>query len=281
MNVQKFPGLFSEAFKAWKKGRPAMLSASLSYFTLFSLVPAIVITLKLSGQVFEALTVKQKMLEEIADWFTPEVATSVQTLLSAAEKASAKATLFTAGFLLWAALRMFTQIQDALNDVWNVGAPKGFRDWLASRFRAVLMIAVFSVVVILFLSVDLTFAVLKKSLVKIFPVVLIKGVIPFISFSLALALFTVLFAMIFKLLPDRPIAWKDVWVGAMVSSLLFAFARWLITFYFSHSLIASFYGAAGSVLVLLIWIYFSMQIFLLGAEFTRVYSESNTMRRRR
>jgi membrane protein len=106
-------------------------------------------------------------------------------------------------------------------------------------------------------------------------------VIPVFSFTLAFALFTVLFAMVFKLLPDRPIAWKDVWVGAMASSLMFAGVRWLITFYFSHSLIATFYGATGSVLVLLIWIYFSMQIFLFGAEFTRVYSESNGGRTRR
>jgi membrane protein len=265
--------LLREAFKEWKQDNPAMLAASLSYFALFALVPTMLVALALAGHVFESLAAKNALIDALATWFTPDVATSVQSLLNAADKFTIKATFVTFGFLVWASMRMFTQVQDALNIVWDVKLPRGVIRWVKSRFRAVLMIAALSWVVFIFVALDIGYAFIKKAWLATIPHFMLRFVVSLGAGVFSWSLFTVLFAMVYKVLPERKIPWRDVWVGAAVSSLLFGMGRWLMAAYFVHSPMKSLYGAAGSILILLIWIYFSMQILIFGAAFTRAYSQ--------
>jgi len=271
--------LFREAYREWKHDNPTMIASSLSYFAMFALVPTLLISLTLVGHFFQALVARQTLLADVATWFTPEVSAAIRGLLSAADKFTLQTTFFTFAFLLWASMRLFTQLQDALNLVWDVKVPRGYVRWFKSRFRAVLMIGALSLVVFIFLSLDIAFAIVKKPLLTVVPSVLIRFTIPIVTTTVSFVLFTVLFAIVYKLLPERRIPWHDVWVGAFVSSSLFGVARWLLSFYFSHSPVMSIYGAAGSVLILLVWVYFSMQILIFGAAFTRAYSQLPRRRR--
>ncbi len=272
MEFSHFRSLLHETYKEWRNDNPTVLAASLSYFALFALVPTLVIALALAGYVFESLMAKRALLSDVAIWFAPEVASSLQTLMKAAHKFTLRGTFLSVGFLLWASMRMFTQLQDALNMVWDVQVPRGPVRWLKSRFRAILMIGALSLVIFIFVALDIGFAFVKKMWLVTLPPVFIRLLVSVGAGAFSLLLFTVLFAMVYKVLPERRIPWHDVWVGAGVSSLLFGAERWLLALYFLHSPIKSLYGAAGSVLILLIWLYFSMQILIFGASFTRAYS---------
>jgi membrane protein len=273
MFISAMWSLWRATFQEWKRENPTMLAASLSYFALFSLVPTLLVSLRLAGHVFESLEAKQALLDNMASWFTVDVATSVQNLLLSADKFTPSATYVTSAFLVWASMRMFTQLQDALNRVWGVTVPRGMVRWCKSRFRAVLMIGALSVVVFVFVALDIGFAFVKKLWLATLPPIMLRVLITVGAGIFSLGLFTVLFAMVYKVLPERKIPWRDVWVGSLVSSLLFGVARWGLALYLVHSPIKSIYGAAGSILILLVWIYFSMQIVLFGAAFTRAYSQ--------
>jgi membrane protein len=265
--------LFLRAIREWHRNNPVVLAASLSYFTAFSMVPLLMIALAFAGRIFESVRAREELFGDIANWFSPQVSASLQSLLGASDQFTVSTTFISVVFLAWASLRVFTQIQDALNLVWDAHEPRGLRKWSKSRFRAFLMIGLFSLVVVFFVSLDVGYALVKDSIWRLMPGRLMPLITALTGKLFSVALFTVLFAFLYKVLPERRIAWRDVWVGAFVSSVLFALIRWLLSMYFAHSLTFSLYGAAGSVLILLIWIYCGMHILLFGAAFARAYSQ--------
>jgi membrane protein len=273
MTPSHLPGLLRDTFREWKNDSPNVVAASLSYFALFSLVPTLIISLALAGRVFARVATHRALLSDIAVWFTPDVADSVQGLMTATQKFTLGGTFLSVGFLLWASMRMFTQLQDALNTVWDVKEPRGPVRWMKSRLRAILMIALLTMTMFVSVSLDIGFAFVKRAWLTTLPPIMTRVMVSAGASLFSLFLFAVLFAMVYKVLPERKIPWHDVWVGGAVSSLLFGVGRWLLGLYFLHSPIKSLYGAAGSVLILLIWIYFSMHILMFGAAFTRAYSQ--------
>jgi membrane protein len=204
----------------------------------------------------------------------PQAAEAIQGMLQSAGKTGAGivATAVGVGTLLLGASGAFAQLQDALNTIWEVKpkAGRGVRGMLRDRFLSFSLVLAIGFLLLVSLVLSAALAAVGKYLAGILPVssALMQG----LNFALSFAVTTFLFALIFKVLPDVRIRWRDVWIGAAVTALLFSVGRFLIGLYLGRSSVSSAYGAAGSLVVLLVWIYYSAQILLLGAEFTQVYA---------
>lgn len=269
--------LFRRTFKEWQSDNGTLVAAGLSFFAIFSLAPIILITIAIVGRVFEQSEAKKIVLEQIAEVTSPNAAQMIEGFLSSANQAAGPASLIGSILLLWASSRVFAQLQRALNMIWDTTPSKahGLRRVLVKAFkrlRAITMTLALGVILLVVSFVEIGLAALQDFLSQYFPDLLVRYGWPLASLALSLALFTVVFALIYKWLPEAPIGWRDVWVGALFSSVTFALGRYLISLYFRYSDVASPFGAAGSVIVVLMWIYFAMQIFLFGAEFTWVYA---------
>jgi membrane protein len=268
-------GLLVRSFKAWRRNNPAFLAAGISYYAVFSVVPALILALSVTGHIFRKSHTQGALVGELATLFNPDVAASIQALLKSAQKTATTATLVGIGLLLWGASHVFTSLQYVLNIVWQVPKRGGIGHLVAGRLKSFAMILTLCTAVVIFLSLDLGLAFVKHHMPDMVPRFMIRLMIQAASYSLYLGLFTVLFAMVFKFVPQTRVAWKDVWTGAFFTALMFTIARTVIAVYFSIRVIGSLYGAAGSVIVLLVWVYFSMQIFLFGAEFTHEYANAS------
>ncbi|MDB5033275.1 MAG: ribonuclease [Chlorobi bacterium] len=259
----------------WDKDKCPRLGAALSYYTLFSLAPVLVIAIAIAGMLFGDEAARGQIVEQLRGLVGVEGAKAVQTMLENARHPSDSIIATIIGFvtLLVGATGAFVELQDSLNTIWDVMAKPGrgimglLKDRLLS-FGIVIGVG-FLLLVSLVLSAALT--ALGTYLGNSFAgsALIWQGVNQVISFGVI----TLLFAMIYKILPDVELDWKDVWIGACVTSVLFTIGKFLIGLYLGNSSIASTYGAAGSVVVLLVWVYYTSQILLFGAEFTQVYAE--------
>ncbi len=266
--------LIQETYAEWNKDHASRLAAAMSYYTIFSIAPLLVIAIAVAGLVFGREAAMHQVVGQIRDLVGEDGAQVIQSILQNASKTTSGivATVVGVVTLLIGASGAFGQLQDSLNTIWEVKPRKGrgvkgvLRDRLLS-FSMVLMIG-FLLLVSLILSAFL--AGVGKYLSDLLP--MSSTVLQAMNFGLSLAVTSFLFALIFKVLPDAIIRWRDVWVGAMVTALLFSLGRFLIGLYLGRSSIGSAYGAAGSLVVLLLWVYYSAQILFLGAEFTQVYA---------
>ncbi len=267
--------LAKAAFKEWRADKATRLGAALSYYTVFSLAPLLVIIIAIAGFVFGRQAVEGQLVGQIEGLVGPAGAQLIQTMIVNASESGTGilATVIGIGTLLLGATGVFGELKDALNTIWD--APKkaggGILGMLKDRFLSFSM--VFGIGFLLAVSLALSAALTAATnfLGGMLPV---PGVVlQIVNFVMSFALITLLFAMIYKVLPDVEIAWRDVWIGAAVTSLLFAIGKQLIGLYLGYSSAGSVYGAAGSLAILLLWIYYSAQIFFLGAEFTKVYAQ--------
>lgn len=275
MKVSTIWSLLKQTYSEWQRDKVSRLAAALAYYTAFALAPVLIIVIAVASFLFDQSTVQDRIIAQLQGLLGSDGAKLVQEMLVNAqspESNSVLATVVSFGLLIVGASGLFIQLQDALNTVWNVQPkPDGgigalVRDRLLS-FGMVLAIG-FLLLVSLMLSAGL--AAVSG---------LISGGLPgldiiwqIVNALVSLGVITLLFGVIYKILPDAEIGWKDVWIGAAITSLLFAVGKWLIGLYISNSSAASAYGAAGSFVVLLLWIYYSAQILLFGAEFTQVYA---------
>jgi len=266
--------LLKDAFNQWSEDRPSQVSAALAYFTLFSIAPLLLIAIAIAGLFFGQEATKNQLVGALQGLVGQESAKAVQAMVKNAGKPSSGivATIVSVVTLLIGATGVVSQLQESLNIVWQVEPKPGrgvmgvIKDRIAS-FSMILAIG-FLLLVSLVVSTVLTAA--SQSLQGFLPGgALIWRVV---DFGLSFGFITLLFAMMYKILPDVRIAWKDVWIGAAITSLLFTIGKFLIGLYLGHSSVQSAYGAAGSLVVLLIWVYYSAQIFLFGAELTQVYT---------
>jgi membrane protein len=254
-----------------------MFAASLSYYTLFSIAPVLLIAVSVAGMVFGEDAARgqiQAQLEELVGRGSAEV---IGQMMISARKPEAGILATTLGIiaLIFGATGVFVQLQDALNHIWDV-KPKprnGVIAFLRSRFLSFAMVLVIGFLLLVSLVVSALLAALGAWFSNLIPgwTVMWQGVNLLISFGVI----TVLFAMMYKLLPDTHVSWRDVWLGAAVTSLLFSLGKFLIGLYLGRSAVASSYGAAGSLAVVLLWVYYSAQILFLGAEFTQVYARGH------
>jgi membrane protein len=267
-------GLLKDTVAAWREDKAPRLGAALAYYTVFSLAPLLLIIVAIAGLAFGRQAAQGSLDDQIAGLIGREGADLVQTLIANAgqPRAGILATVAGGVAVLFGALGAFGQLQDALNTIWEV-APRpgrGLRGLLRDRLAPAILTlgAGFLLLASLAVSAGLAAAgaYLAGSLAGY------RWLAEVANFLVSLALTTVLFAMIFKVLPDATIAWRDVWLGAALTGLLFNMGKLLIGFYLGSRSLASAYGAAGSLVVLLLWVYYSSQILFFGAEFTQVYA---------
>jgi membrane protein len=272
MKLRELPGLLKQTYAEWRDDQCPMLGAALSYYTLFSLAPLLLIAVALAGRLFGEDAARGRVVEQLQDTMGPTAAQAIEAMLVNARQRDSGilATLIGVGVLFFGAASVFLQLQTALNAAWDI-PPKPGRGILGLIKDR--MLAFGLVLVIGFLL--LTSMVLSAALAGF------SGYLDEWTFGLtgrilnetvSFAIATVLFALIYKFLPEAEIAWKDVWVGGAITSLLFTIGKALLGLYLGRSTVASMYGAAGSLVVILLWVYYSAQIVLFGAEFTQVYA---------
>ena len=270
------PRLLWAAIKAWSKDNVPRLGASLAYYTLFALSPILVIAIGIAGSVFGADAVRGRIVGEIDGLIGRQGAEAVQSLLQGIhrDQAGALAVVLGAITLIIAASGAFLELQHALNTIFRVKTdPKksGIERLILSRLRSFGLVVSIGFLLMVSLLVSAALSALSARI----PLSEFGGpvVLQAINVVVSLGVMTLLFGVIYRVLPDVRLAWRDVWTGAFVTSLLFSIGKLLIGLYLGQSSVASSYGAAGSIVVLLVWVYYSAQVALLGAEFTRVYAE--------
>ncbi|MFC4160767.1 YihY/virulence factor BrkB family protein [Chitinimonas lacunae] len=263
------------AASAWIDDYAPSMGAALAYYTVFSLAPLLLIVISVAGLVFGAEVARDAILTEMRMLIGMQGAQAVETLLSSVSKPaeSTAATLVGVVVLLIGATTVFAELQDALDRIWRVARPdnrSGVWSLLRTRLLSFGMILGIGFLLIVSLVASAALAMLEKWWAPWFGEWL--KVAQVVNFLLSFGLITTVFAMIYKIMPRVRISWRDVWLGALVTALLFTIGKAFIGWYIGTSGVASGYGAAGSLIVLLLWVYYSAQIFLLGAEFTWIYA---------
>ena len=268
-------GLLKETLQEWYADNTFQLGAALAYYSVFSLAPILIIAIAVASLAFGEEAARGHIAAELGSTVGPRVAAAIQeTLQHTAETGTGTwAALLSVGVLLVSGAAFFSQLQQALNTVWGVQT-KSHRGWLAIisdrlwPFLVVLGVGCLLLVSLVLGTATSAFAALVS------PAELPEGVYFWqaLHWLISFGFITLLFAMIYRLLPDVKIAWHDVWVGAGATAILFCLGNYLIGLYLAHSSWISAYGAAGSLVVILLWVYYSAQVFLLGAEFTQVYA---------
>lgn len=273
-DVKTWWTLLNDTFQKWSGDKAPRLGAALSYYTVFSLVPLLVLTIAIAGLVFGKEAAQHAMMEQIASLVGPQSAAAIQQMIDIAQKPSngVVASLIAVGTLLLGASGVFAQLQDALNTVWGVEPKAGRGIWGAIKDRFFSFVAVLGTGFLLLVSLVLSAALAAFGKLFLSWLPGQEAVLHVADLAVSFGVITLLFAMMFKLLPDAKIAWRDVWIGAGLTSLLFTIGKFLIGLYLGKADIGSAYGAAGSLVILLVWVYYSSQILLFGAEFTSVYA---------
>jgi membrane protein len=276
MKVNDWLRLLKETVRDWYESNTFQLGAALAYYSVFALAPTLVIAVGIAGLIFGRDAAQGNLADQLKQTMGPAVAEAIQETLSSAHQAATAgwwATLLSIGVLLFAALGVFMQLQYCLNVIWRVKPKPGRGLWGVVRDRLVSFVMVLIVGLLLLASLAASTAL--EVIGRLVPTAEIPGGYYLgvaVHWVVTLGLMTLLFALLYKVLPDVNLRWRDVTVGAAVTAVLFAAGNYLIGLYLGTSGTTSAYGAAGSLVLLLLWVYYSSQVFLLGAEFTRVYA---------
>lgn len=275
LRAREIPKLFLTAAKGWSGDNVPRLGASLAYYTLFSIAPVLIIVIAIAGFVFGAEAVRGEIAGQIEGFIGADGAKVVQDLVENASRPGRGIIALTVGsvtFLL-AATGVFLELQYALNTIFRVKQKTdgNISAFVKARLRSFGLVLSIGFVLLVSLAVSATLAALSKALDG--GVADISLVWQTLNVIVAFGVITLLFAVIYRFLPDVKLLWRDVWVGAMMTAVLFSIGKQLLAVYLGRSGTTSSYGAAGSVIVLLLWVYYSAQIILFGAELTRVYTE--------
>jgi membrane protein len=271
--MHTFWGLLSDTFNEWMEDKAPRLGAALAYYAAFSIAPLLLLLVAFVGVFLKGTTLLQ-VQHQIAAIAGDNAADSIGAIIRGLKSSHAggTATAISIITLIIGATGMFGQLQDAMNTIWKV-TPKPRRLWvdiLRSRALSFALVLGIGVLLLASLFISAFLAAASRYFQSVYPVT--GPVWPLVDFGVSFAITTILFAMIFKILPDANIDWHDVWLGAAVTAALFAVGKIGLGLYLGRSSFTSAYGAAGSFLVLLAWVYYSSQILFFGAEFTRVYA---------
>jgi membrane protein len=267
--------LFKAAFKAWNAKDPFRQSAVIAYYAIFSIPGLLVLIIAITGYFFGRDAVNDNIIAQISSTMGADTAASIKDMLMKASqsKSSVLGSIVSIGILLVGATGVFVELQKSLNDIWHVKLVKksGILLILKSRlFSFGLIIAIaFLLLISLVVSTGLTaLSDIIKSYTSDFTVIIFN----ILNFVFSLAVISMLFALMFKILPDAKIEWKHVWMGSLLTGLLFTIGKTALAFYFGKANPASVYGAAGSVILMLLWVSYSSMIVFFGAEFTAAYA---------
>lgn len=273
MNWRAVWELVKQTFAEWNEDKAPRLGAALAYYAIFSLAPLLVIVTGLVGLFYRGDVVGHLQSQFASLIGTDAAQTLVETVSNASTPGgSAIATMIGVVTLLLGASGVFGQLQDAMNTIWEVTPRpgRGVMGMVKDRFLSFTMVLGTGFLLLVSLMLSATLSAVGDYFVNALP----GGAIfwQVVNFLVSFAVITLLFALIYRVVPDVEIAWSDVWIGAVVTALLFTVGKLLIGLYLGQSSVGSAYGAAGTLLVVLVWIYYSAQILFLGAEFTQVYA---------
>ena len=271
----KYLTLFKETAKEFNEDKAPRLGAALAYYTIFSVGPLLLISVAMAGLFLGQEAARGQISGELGRFFGPQMAESLEQMIEAAAKPKSGkiATIVGVIMLMVGASGLFGQLKDALNTIWNV-EPKsagGITGFIKQRFLSMAMVLGIGFLLLVTLVFDAMISAMGPMLERIVGGEAIAHVL---SLVLSFGIATVLFAAIFRILPDLKIAWRDVWLGAVFTSLLFVLGKWGLGLYLGKAAVGSAYGAAGSLVILLVWVYWSAQILFFGAEFTQVYART-------
>lgn len=268
--------LIKETIKEWQEDNVGQMAAALAYYTIFSIAPLLVIAVAVAGAVFGEDAAKGELVRQIDGVVGKSGAEVIQTALANTKEPGSGsglvATLISLGFLMFGASGVFVQLQDSLNAVWNVkeDPSRGVKGVVRKRILSFAMVVTIGFILMVSLVVSAGLAALNAYANNLLPGLGFLWKI--INLAISFGAIAGLFALVYKYLPDITIAWRDVLVGASLASVLFAIGKEVLGYYLANNTVASTYGAAGSLVSFLTWIYYTVQILLLGGEFTQVYA---------
>ena len=276
--LSNLPTLLKLSYQDWKEDKASRLSAALAYYTIFSLAPMLLIIIAVTGLFWSQDVVRSQVLNQIEGLVGAEGRAFISDLLSSASNPAKDVLATIVGILtlLFGALGVFNELHNALNTIWEVkeeettGFVESVKKVIFGRLLSFTMILGIGFLLLVSLVISAALSAVQETIGNAIPISEI--LLQILNLIISIGVITVLFALIFKFLPDAEIAWRDVWLGAFVTALLFSLGKFLIGIYLGNSTVGSSFGAAGSLVVLLLWIYYSAQILLFGAEFTQVYA---------
>jgi len=269
--------LLKQTFQEWLQDKAPQLGAALAYYTVFSLAPLILVLLAIIGFLFrdDPAGAWNKITQQMSYFLDPSALQVVQNIAQKASQPgkSVIATIIGVALALFGASGVFGQLQDALNTIWGVKAKPGTGIWgfLRARFLSFAMVAGICFLLLVSLAIEALLKGFSHYVQSVVPGGIGIALTVYLAFDFAVVV--LLFAMIFKFLPDVKIQWRDVWIGAVITAIFFGIGKWALGLYLSSGAAGSAYGAASSLITLLLWVYYSSQILLFGAEFTQVYAD--------
>jgi membrane protein len=277
MTLQAFTGLVKSAASNWSDHNASRLGAALAYYMLLSIAPLVIVVVAVCGIVFNRAVAERELLVQIGDLIGDTGANTVRMLLDNARhtRSGVIATIVGVAALLFGASGVFVELRGSLNTIWDAPPRRSsiWRNLIWQRFVAFAMILALALLLLTSLLAGAAFTIAGKFFHELIPLhTVIMG--QMLESIISFAAIWVLFALIFKFVPEVPVAWRDVGIGAGLTALLFTIGKSLLAFYIGTAGVGSTYGAAGSLVALVVWVDYSAQIFFFGAEFTRAYADS-------
>jgi len=272
-----------EVYAQWSSDRALTHGAALAYYTLFSLAPLLVLVIAVAGLAFGRAAAQGEIVKQMAGLVGEDGARMLEGMISRASQPGAGiiATIASLGTMFFGASGVVGQLQGSLNQIWDApprpATSSAVRHALERRALALGMILGVGFLLLVSLVLSATLSALRDLVAERLP--LASQLVPPLNFLFSFLVITALFAMIYKLLPDVRLQWRDVWIGAAVTAILFSIGKSLIGLYLGRAGVTSVYGAAGSLVLVLLWIYYSAQLLFIGAEFTEVYARLYGSRR--
>jgi membrane protein len=270
----------TETYDEWVKDRAMTLGAALAFYTTFSLAPLLIIVIAIFGFILGEKTLQGEILRRAQELIGPQGAAAVKTMIQHAYRPGTGlgATIIGTAVILIGSTSAFVMLKHALNIMWGAApnSRSSLWDLVKERLLSFVMILIIGLLLVLSFTLSIALSVVTRFFQNLLPVP------PFFiqagDFSLSFLLVTLLFAVVYKVLPDVKIAWTDVWVGSAITAILFTLGKFLFGMYLARSTIRSAYGAASSLAIILMWVYYSAQVFLIGAEITQVYAKRHGSR---
>ncbi|OBX27152.1 membrane protein [Gelidibacter algens] len=270
------PSLFTKTFKAWNDDDPWRLSAVVAYYAVLSLPGLIVILINVVGSIWGPEIVQGHLTNEISSVLGQDAANTIKVMITETMDTEKNiiSTLIGIASIVFGATGVFYQLQISLNKIWKIddSGKFNFKKLLTDRARSFAFILVIGFLLLISFIVTAILGVLNSYIRELFPNIVLY-VAYLLDLVLSLGVVSTLFALMFKYMPDTNISWKTVWVGALITAILFTLGKYLLGLYFGTANPGSTYGAAGSIVLVLLWVSYSCLIFFFGAEFTRVFSQ--------
>lgn len=271
MNRQELRPLFAKTFQNWNEDNAARLSAAFSFYAVLSLAPLLVLAIAVATNFLGAGEVRNQLFKQVHEQVGAGAVEFLRTVIDKASKPSATtiATVLSLLAALFGASNLFGQLDDSVKTIWGATAPKGsaIKNFIVAKAVSITMALVFAILVLLWMVIGSVISYWGHT-TSGFP-----GW-PLVGFLVSVLFLTGVFSVTFKALPRGMVAWSDVWIPAMTTAVLFSLSRFILGLYFTYSGVATAYGSAGALVVILLWIYYASQIFFFGVEMTCVFAHN-------